>query len=242
MNNVALITIFFDYPNNKIPSFYDNALKYFNKNDVHIIRCNNEIVDGTIYDRISFHKIIKVYEYIKKEIFGKYDYILFMDGNDTNFYKEPYGLIEDFVKLNKSIVFCGEVVQWPFNRKINELYDNKEKLSESRFLNSGQYFGYTDRIISHLENIIKEYDIENGIDDQGRWVTEYLKTDDILVDQNRMFFFSTYDTKKYIEFTPSGLILKNISPYFIHDNGPESDDTIKITEFLNIKKSIKTII
>lgn len=242
MNNVALITIFFDYPNSKKPSFYRNSLKYFDKNDVHIIRCNNEIVDGTIYDRISYHKIIKVYEYIKNNILGNYEYILFMDGNDTNFYKEPYNLINDFNKLNKSIVFCGEVVQWPFDREINKLYNNKEKFGDAEFLNSGQYFGYTSKIILHLENIIKEYGSENGIDDQGRWVNEYLSTDDILVDQDRKFFFSTYDTKQHIEFNNDGIKLNNMSPYFIHDNGPDSENTIKITEFLNNKKSIKTII
>jgi hypothetical protein len=241
MNNIALITIFFDYADFKMPSFYDNALKYFNKNDIHIIRCNNESVDGTIYDRISFHKIVKVHEYIKKEIIAKYDYILFMDGNDTNFYKEPYGLVEDFIKLNKSIVFCGEVVQWPFDREINELYNNKEKIGEAQFLNSGQYIGYTDKIILHLENIIAEYQNETGIDDQGRWVTEYLKTDDISVDQSRTFFFSTYDAKQHIEFNNDEIKLNNMSPYFIHDNGPDSENTIKIVEFFNGKKYKKTL-
>lgn len=241
MNDIALVTIFFDYATNKMPLFYDNALKFFNKKDIHIIRCNNETIKGTFYDRISYYKIIKVYEYIKKEILGNYDYILFMDGNDTNFYKEPYGLIEDFIKLNKSIVFCGETVQWPFNREINKEYNNKEIFGEAQFLNSGQYFGYTDKIEQHLKNIINEYEIERTCD-QGRWVTEYLKTNDILIDQNRTFFFSTYDMKKYINLIDNDVVLININPYFIHDNGPNSDNTLKIAELLNNNKNIKTLV
>jgi hypothetical protein len=153
-----------------------------------------------------------------------------LDATDTNFYSDPSRLINDFQNTNKSIIFCAEKGLWP-PTKYTHLYDNKPKLSTSCYLNSGIYFGKTNKIINHLNNIIQN---EYSIDDQGAWTAEYLLNNDIDIDQKNKYFLSTYCNKNLIKSTSPKVEFNNeICPIVIHDNGPYNDDTIKLTEILN---------
>ena len=230
MKKIALITALFDYPDYYKPSFYDNALKYFSPEDIHVVR-NSGLIDGSYYDKLYYYKTVKVLEYIKNNIVGKYDYILFLDATDTNFIKSPEGIIEKFELLNCSIIMGAEKGLWP-PTNYTHLYDNKRAINDSKYLNSGTYFGYTDKIVYHLNDIIeKEY--QTGIDDQGRWTIQYLLNDDIVIDQERDFFFSTLDTKHSVKIEGSDISLLNLGACIIHDNGPYTENTIKLTQFLN---------
>jgi hypothetical protein len=60
-----------------------------------------------------------------------------------------------------------------------------------------------------------------------------LLNDDIIIDQERDFFFSTLDTKHSVKIEGSEISLLNLGAYIIHDNGPHTENTIKLTEFLN---------
>jgi len=112
------------------------------------------------------------------------------------------------------------------------MYDEKPILTDYKYLNSGTYFGYTNKIIHHLKQIIeKEYQI--GIDDQGKWTIEYLLSDDIIIDQKQDFFFSTFNSKNNINFDNNKITLINSSAYIIHDNGGFNEETIKLTNLLN---------
>ncbi len=87
-------------------------------------------------------------------------------------------------------------------------------------------------IVNHLKDIIeKEY--QTGIDDQGRWTIQYLLNDDIIIDQERDFFFSTLDTKDSVKIENGEVSLLNLDAYIIHDNGPHNENTIKLTQTLN---------
>ena len=231
LKSIALITVLFDYPDYYQPSFYKNALKYFSSEDIHVVRNSGLITDGSYYDKLYYYKTVKVLDYIETNIVGKYDYILFLDATDTNFIKSPEGIIEKFKSLNCNIIMGAEKGLWP-PTNYTHLYDNKRAINDSRYLNSGTYFGYTDKIIYHLKDIIeKEY--QTGIDDQGRWTIQYLLNDDIMIDQERDFFFSTLDTKHSVKIEGSEISLLNLGAYIIHDNGPYTKNTIKLTEFLN---------
>jgi hypothetical protein len=231
MNKIALITALFDYPEYYQPSFYKNALKYFSPEDIHVIRNSGLITDGSYYDKLYYYKTVKVLEYIQTSIIGKYDYILFLDATDTNFIKSPDGIIEKFKSLDCNIVMGAEKGLWP-PTNYTHLYENKRIINESKYLNSGTYFGYTDKIIYHLKDIIeKEY--QTGIDDQGRWTIQYLLNNDIIIDQERDFFFSTLDTKDSVKIEGGEVSLLNLNAYIIHDNGPYTENTIKLTELLN---------
>lgn len=231
MDKIALITALFDYPDYYQPSFYKNALKYFSSDDIHVIRNSGLITDGSYYDKLYFYKTVKVLEYIELHILGKYDYILFLDATDTNFIKSPEGIVEKFKSLNCNIVMGAEKGLWP-PTNYTHLYENKRAINDSKYLNSGTYFGYTNEIVRHLKDIIeKEY--QTGIDDQGRWTIQYLLNDDIVIDQEREFFFSTLDTKDSVKIENNEVSLLNLGACIIHDNGPYTDNTIKLTQILN---------
>jgi hypothetical protein len=231
MSKIAIITALFDYPDYYQPSFYNNALKYFSPEDIHVVRNSGLITDGSYYDKLYYYKTVKVLEYIQTHIVGKYDYILFLDATDTNFIKSPEGIVDKFKSLNCNIVMGAEKGLWP-PTNYTHLYENKRVINESKYLNSGTYFGYTDKIVYHLKDIIeKEY--QTGIDDQGRWTIQYLLNNDIIIDQERDFFFSTLDTKDSVKIEGGEVSLLNLNAYIIHDNGPYTENTIKLTELLN---------
>lgn len=231
MEQIALITSLFDYPENYQPSFYKNAIKYFNPQDIHIVRHSGLINDGSYYDKLYFYKIVKVLEYIEEYIKGKYEYILFLDATDTNFISSPNNLISNFNSLGYSIIMGAEKELWPPTNYVH-LYDKKPILTDYKYLNSGTYFGFTDKIINHLKQIIdKEY--QNGIDDQGKWTIEYLLSEDIMIDQTQDFFFSTFNSKDKINFDNNKITLINSSACIIHDNGGFNEETIKLTNLLN---------
>jgi hypothetical protein len=230
IRNVAIITSLFDYPSHYLPLFYKNALKYFDEKDIHIVRNNGLVTNGSYYDKLYFYKIPKVLEYIKEKILGNYDYILFLDATDTNFYSSPNNIIDLFLSKNCSIIFGAEKGLWP-NTSYTHLYESKNINSEYKYLNSGTYFGFTEKIIKHMETIIdKGY--ENGIDDQGKWTIEYLLSNDIIIDYNCEFFMSSFESKKYFEIENNKVKLLLYNPIVIHDNGPHNDNTIKVTNLL----------
>jgi hypothetical protein len=208
MSKIAIITALFDYPDYYQPSFYNNALKYFSPEDIHVVRNSGLITDGSYYDKLYYYKTVKVLEYIQTHIVGKYDYILFLDATDTNFIKSPEGIVDKFKSLNCNIVMGAEKGLWP-PTNYTHLYENK-------------------RVKDIIE---KEY--QTGIDDQGRWTIQYLLNDDIIIDQERNFFFSTLDTKHSVKIEGSEISLLNLDACIIHDNGPYTENTIKLTQILN---------
>jgi FkbM family methyltransferase len=227
---IALMTVIFDYPEHFEPSFYKNALKYFKKEDIHILRLSDLVTNGSYYDKLFYYKVFCLLEYILTKIKGKYDYILFLDATDTNFIFFDEKIVEKFKKKNCSILFGAEYGLWPVTN-FTHLYEKKPKITDKIYLNSGTYFGYTDKIIYHLDDIIhKKY--QEGIDDQGRWTIQYLLNDDILLDQECEFFFSTFLSKKDVIITESGPILDKKNAFIVHDNGPHNEETIKLTDLL----------
>jgi len=230
MKDIALITVLFDYPQNYNPIFFNNALKHFQKEDIHIIRHNNLLKGDSYYDKLYYYKIVKLLDYIEEHIINKYEYILFLDATDTNFYSSPENIINKFKQKNCSIIMGAEKCLWPPN-SYTHLYENKNINSEYRFLNSGTYFGYVDKIKFHLEKIIKE-EYENGIDDQGKWTIQYLLNDDIKIDSNCEFFMSSLNSKKNIKIIENKVIVTDYNPIIIHDNGPFNEETLKVTNLL----------
>jgi hypothetical protein len=229
MKKMAIVSVLFDYPEYYLPTFYKKALLEFTPEDIHIVRNSGLIQSESYYDKLYFYKIVKVLEYIKENILGRYEYILFLDATDTAFIKPLSGIIEKFEKLNCSILLGGEKGLWP-PTNYEHLYSNKRIISEYKYLNSGTYFGYTEKIVEHMINIIdKEY--QNGIDDQGKWTIEYLLNDDIFIDQECNFFFSTYNSKDKIKIDNGGVSLYGVDSFIVHDNGPHNEETIKLVNY-----------
>lgn len=230
MKELAIVTVFFNYPEDRMPIFLDNALKYYNEEDVYIARFNGLPEDASYYEKLCAYKIDYLLPYLKEHIQGKYRYVLFMDALDVNFYRDPKTLIEDFHTFGKSIVFCGEKELWPIN-SYTHLYNTKQAYGPAQFLNSGLYLGVTDSVVSHLEDIVHQ-NYPERVTDQSIWSIQYLVKEDIGVDQNYKLFFSTHKAKEYVNLESDKVALKEINPYFVHDNGPYGEDTVKLTHLL----------
>lgn len=235
-DKLALLTVIFDRPNNVIPLYYNNSLKYFNKEDVHIARFNKiyENHEGfekmeLYYNLLFYYKIIKLNDYIKKNILGKYEFMIFLDAFDTNFLRSPENIIQQFKKFNCSILFSGEKHIWP-STKFDSWYQNKNNQTDFCYLNAGGYIGYVDKIVMHLDNITKDDVVR---DDQGAWSIEYLKNDDILLDQHNELFFCTQDSKELISVKNQEILIDKYKPIIVHDNGPQEENSIQITLVLN---------
>lgn len=227
MSKIALVTVLFDYPDYYEPTFYKKGLEFFNKEDIHVIRFNNLITTTSYYDKLYFYKVVKFYDYLVENILGKYDYVLFMDATDTAFVKPFDGLIEKFTSLNCSILFGAEKELWPPTSYVH-LYENKEKISEYCFLNSGTYFGYTDKIAHYLKDMI---DNNYYRDDQGCWSAVYLLNNDIMIDQKCDVFFSTHKSKNKIKKEGDSITFIDVDAHIIHDNGGYHEDTLKLVEY-----------
>jgi hypothetical protein len=227
IDNISIVSILFDYPEKKYPTFYNNALKYFSKQNIHVARYSKLIESECYYTKLYFYKIEKLLEYVKNNI--KTEFMLFLDATDTNFLKDPSNLEKDFKAFNCSILFCAEKGLWP-PTEYNHLYSNKRTISDKKYLNSGAYIGYTEKIIEYLQIIID--DNRGHKDDQAKWAIQYLHKDDIVIDQECNIFFSSYLAKNDINFENQVPSLKNLNAYIVHDNGPWGDETLKIVSFL----------
>ena len=213
MKELAVLTQIFNYPKSYMPVFYNNALMYFNKEDIHIIRENEGEINNMNIDNLLFlFKVIKIKEYIESNLLNKYEYVLYMDATDTNFINNPVNMIIEFKKYNKSIIFGGEKVLYPHTEN-DYLYNYKPKESEFIYLNAGVWIGKVEKVIDHMQKIIDN--TKCIYEDQGRWTYQYLHNDDIMIDQHNHFFFNTYDAGNYITITEEGVILKNMNPYIL---------------------------
>jgi hypothetical protein len=228
IQNIALVTTLFDYPEYYLPSFYKNACNYFSDNDIHIIRYQDHKPDWSLYQKLYYYKIYQNLEYFQNKLLNKYEYILFADATDTNIYKPIDNTIFDvFHSFDSNIVFCGEKCLWPPVDHGN-MYNSKPKLSDRFYLNSGLYMGYTAKIIEYMKEIIAHN--RTFYDDQGHWTIQYLLSSDIIIDQNNLLFFSTLNSKEDVNLNKKQIT--RYSPYFIHDNGPHNEDTIKMADIL----------
>lgn len=234
MKDLAVLTVLFDYPDHFIPTFYNNAIKYFDKEDIHIVRVAGLVGEGaSYYDKLFYYKTVCLLDYILANISGAYKHILFLDATDTNFIGDPGNITERFDLLGLDVLFGAEYGLWP-ESNYTHLYSQRGPQSGKRYLNSGTYIGHTDRVIYHLRDII-EKERQTGIDDQGRWTIQFLLNESISLDYNCDIFFSTLDSKADVDVSdPCNIRLVNIGACIVHDNGPFNDDTIKLVDLLNV--------
>ena len=230
IKDVALVSVFFDYPEYSLPLIYDNSLKYFNEKDIYIGRFSGLPLEATYYEKLYKYKTVYLLDFLNRNIKNNYTYMIFVDAKDTNFYRDPSDIIVEFLKFNKSIVFNGERELWPPSHSMH-LYSQKSTTGPFKYLNSGGYIGYTESIIEHLQNIADKKNFEIP-DDQNAWALEYLYNNDIEIDSEGKIFFSTHLNKEYVDIVDDKNIIKDINPYIIHDNGPYGDNTIKFTHLL----------
>lgn len=228
MNDLSVITVLFDYPQNALPLFHKNVCKYVSQSNIFVARFN-ENLKLTRYQKLYKYKICELIKFLEENIKSKFT--LFLDANDTNVIKNPLDYINSFEQKSCSIIFGAEKGLWP-NTKYNGLYQHKTAIGDSKYLNSGTYLGYTESIISHLKNIKEKNYLSDNVDDQGHWAAEYLHSQDIVLDYKREFFFSTFDSKELVDTHEKDYGLKT-KAFVVHDNGPQTNNTIKLANYFN---------
>ena len=229
MKDVALCSVLFNYPDHYQPVFYKNACNFFNEEDIYISRDSSAQIEG-YYDKLFYYKIVNFAKYIEKNILNKYTYLIFLDATDTNFINSPIDIVDKFKLFNSNIVFGAEKGLWP-PMQYNHLYESKNNQGDYKYLNSGMYIGYVNKIYFYLNHIIEKEEVVK--DDQARWAAAYLLNDDIALDCNQEIFFSTYESKNSIKKIENKYNLLNSNACIVHDNGPYTENTLKLADLLN---------
>ena len=149
--------------------------------------------------------------------------LIFTDSYDVICNDHMNLMIETYKsKFNKQIVFGAETSCWP-DTTLAENYPLVDV--ENKYLNSGNFIGWSDDIKKILE-----LPIENSADDQLYYTHRFLEslnhdidTPIVLDYDNDLFFCLNGATNIYIlEKSKSCIMVKNKRPTFIHGNGPPS--------------------
>lgn len=148
--------------------------------------------------------------------------IMFTDSYDVVFNSSPFEIIEKFRKFRSNIVFSAEKDCWP-NRELESQYPDSP--TDYKFLNSGGFIGYADRILE----VLKSRDIDNSYDDQLFYTEMFfnkLNTDDkIILDYYQEIFqtlnMSTEDVEVLKQSQMKNKVTQSI-PCVVHANGPSS--------------------
>ncbi len=137
------------------------------------------------------------------------------------------GLVESFLAMDKDIVFGAELFCYP-DESLSNFYPNTE--SVFKYLNSGLFIGYADKIYS----LLKSRDLKNEDDDQ-LYFTKFLleNPERLAVDNHNILFCNLNGALDRIKIVNDTLYVGNgfwtNDPYFIHANGPNN-----VKNYLNV--------
>lgn len=156
-----------------------------------------------------------------------YDYTLFTDGFDSFVLRPEVEIIEEFEKLNASVVVSSELNCSPI-ASLAEQYPKTQ--SPFRFVCGGQFMGKTDDVINLVGGMVGKYknyhraEFQNG-NDQIDWTYAYLeKYQNLVLDSDCKLFFSTCGVSDdKFEWQDNKLFLKPTQsfPCVVHFNGPK---------------------
>ena len=168
---------------------------------------------------------------ILPELVGKFEYVLFTDGFDTFFVRDPKDLIEDFLSYNSPLLVSAEKSCAPIAALADEY---PEASTRFRFVNGGGFVGRVEdvsRIVGRMNRKYMGYhrpEFQNG-NDQIDWTYGFLEKEfGIALDTQCKIFLSMGETTlDEVEWDKHGLLLKETGtyPYVVHFNGPKGGDT-----------------
>lgn len=231
MNEVAVISILFDYPNNFIPFFQEKLLSGFNEKDYYVIHYRSDtdnVSHESYYFKFTHFRIKKFVNFIIENILNKYEYFILLDATDVAYIGNISSISSIMNEYDCNILFGAEKNLWP-NTDYSYLYNEKNIETSYKFLNAGVFCAKPKHFISHVKNIIERQLI--GLCDQGNWQIEYLLTSDIELDYNNKLVLNTFLAKDDFILENETVKFKTNKPIFVHDNGGYNDETIKIIDF-----------
>lgn len=231
MNKLAIVTIFFDYPDHFVPVFENKLLKTFNKDHYYLIRYyseNDKIRNESYYFKFTYFRIRKFIEFVKEYLLNKYEYFILLDATDVGYVGNIDAVPSIMDEYNCDILFGAERNLWP-DTEYSHLYANKNIQTLYKYLNAGTFCAKTSSYIDHAKSIIDRKLF--GLCDQGNWQIEYLLGTGIEIDFKTKLVLNTYLAKNDITINGNKIIFNINTPIFVHDNGGFNDDTIKLMEF-----------
>jgi len=183
-------------------------------------------------------KIDFVYDYISQPFVKDNDIILFFDAKDAFFLSTAESIIEQFLKLNVTMLFSAEWNSWPPSQ-LHEWADVPP--GYPRYLNAGGYIAYAKPLMVMFADMICEYTNKMpnllGNDDQVLLHIFYKKHKyNIILDSNVTIFQSMYNQKiESFEFLDNHVVRNIITGGLIkivHFNGVHPDPYGNVAPFL----------
>jgi hypothetical protein len=232
MKKLAIISVYFDYPEWVNPVFEKRLLNDIKEEDYYILRyqshehdCQNE----SLYYKFTLFRLRKMIEFIENKILNQYEYFILLDATDVG-YVGNISKIDDIMEYYKcNILFGAERNLWP-STDHSHLYDERIAPTPYRFINAGVFCAKPEPYLLHVKSIINRGLF--GLCDQGNWHNEFLLNGDgIQIDYDTKLVLNTYISKEDFDIKDNEIIFKRNTPIFVHDNGGFNDETVKLLEF-----------
>lgn len=228
MYKLSIITVLYNYPEWKMPTFFQSACKSFELDEIFIFRENSKSDQDYLkfissnnlkesnYTRLFYYKIVHLRNNIIKQ-FKDNRLILFLDALDTDIITDKNDIVEKFQTFSSDIVIGAERNLWP-PTVYSKLYNTRH--FDTAFLNSGTFIGRRDALIHALDSMIA-HGPKDIIDDQGAWTKLFLTGEaKIELDHHRRLFFNTQNSIELLNIIDGNFYgFKEHSPAIVHDNG-----------------------
>lgn len=241
MNELAVISPFFDYPENFLPPYYNKVVRDIGEEHVKMIRMSTdiesanlcreiyglELKDQSYLFKLGFFKTIAIRQHILNLIKDKYKYLIFCDGTDVGYIDNIKTFNTIFEHYNSNLVIGCEVNLWP-NNNITSGYDDKLN-KKQKYLNSGFILSDVNEFITRLDNIRERKSIPHC--DQESWHYEYLYNGGVELDHDNLLVFNTYAASDMFSITNKTVHFKTNTPIFVHDNGGSEENTVKLVPY-----------
>ena len=169
-------------------------------------------------------KLREMYQYLKSPHLDPDDIILFTDAYDVAYCGDLKEIMRRYLTFSKPIIFGCERSCHPDANRSSEY---KFKDTEFPFLNSGMIIGR----VWALSQCMKDYQYDDGHDDQRFWTTQFFENQNIIeLDYDNLLFLNAADMEME-NFLWNGKTAwyKRHNPLFVHINGP---DKSMIEDFL----------
>ena len=174
-----------------------------------------------------YYRVFKLYESLRKEIKeNNYDYILFIDYNDTMFVGNARELLMKLNQVKSATLLGGEITKFP-DEKITDLWPNPITFGEGPHLNAGMLFSKSLDLLIILRDAKELIETQHipYTSCQGVWQIMYHSNKyDIQIDKDNEIFYNLYGrelNRDYGIMKNHRLVISNstVCPLFIHQNG-----------------------
>lgn len=145
--------------------------------------------------------------------------ICFTDSYDVTIVDNAMNIIKEFFKIcsKEEILFSAEKTCWP-DKELESKYPFTQ--SYYKYLNSGGFMGYADKIYNIIQDKIKDNE-----DDQLYYTKKFLNSSNIKLDYNCQIFQTLNGSVNDIKYNNYGHYENKLTqsrPKLLHGNGPET--------------------